>query len=158
MFALFFLLDKDFTAKDVTFVERKTVEHLLKRPCFIDSGSRPRSALVLLDYVPFYKSFQKGPTIKDFRQTEVTVSRPRKDQEEVIKAVPLTQRSKIQIPHLVTPFADPNFVISIQPSEVCLLVIRFPSLFDPTPQSNKDMPVLVHQPRIHAWGISPSVF
>jgi hypothetical protein len=84
MFAIFFLLNKDFTAKDVTFVERKTVEHLLKRPCFINSGGRPHLAPVLLDYVPFYKSFQKGPTVKDFRQTEVTVSRPRKDQEEII--------------------------------------------------------------------------
>jgi hypothetical protein len=72
--------------------------------------------------------------------------------------VPLTQRSKIQIPHLVTPLADPNFVPSIQPSEVGLLVIHFPSLFDPTSQSNEDMPVPVHQLRIRAWGISPSVF
>ena len=49
--------DKDFIAKDVAFVERKTIEHLLKRPCFIDSTRRPRLAPILLDYVPTYKSF-----------------------------------------------------------------------------------------------------
>jgi hypothetical protein len=49
--------DKDFIAKDVAFVERKTVEHLLKRPCFIGSTGRPRLAPILLDYVPTYKSF-----------------------------------------------------------------------------------------------------
>jgi hypothetical protein len=72
--------DKDFTAKDMAFVERKTVEHLLKRPCFIDSAGRPRLAPILLDYVPTYKSFQKGPVVKDCRQIEVTVSWPGKDQ------------------------------------------------------------------------------
>ena len=64
---LFFLSDKEFTAKNVTFVERKTVEHLLKRPYFIDTGGHPRSTPILLDYVPSYKSFQKGPTMKDSR-------------------------------------------------------------------------------------------
>ena len=59
-----FISDKDFTAKNVKFVERKAVEHLLERPCFIDSGRRPRSALILLGYEPSYKSFQKGPTVK----------------------------------------------------------------------------------------------
>ena len=64
-----------------------------------------------------------------------------KDQEDIIQTVPLTSKSKIQTPHLVTPLTDPNFIPSIQPSEVGLPVIRFPSLFDPTPQSNEDMPV-----------------
>ncbi len=89
------------------FVERKTVEHL-----FIDSGGRPRSVPILLDYVPFYKSFQKGPTVKDFRQVGVTISRPGRDQEEIIQAVPLTARRGLQIPQLVTPLIDPNFVPS----------------------------------------------
>jgi hypothetical protein len=43
------------------------VEYLLKRPCFIDSGGRPRSVPILLNYVSTYKSFQKGPTVKDLR-------------------------------------------------------------------------------------------
>ena len=73
--------DKDFTKKEVAFVERKAVEHLLKRPCFIDKAERPRSAPILLDYEPTYKSFQKGPVVKDRRQAQVTVSHPGKDQE-----------------------------------------------------------------------------
>ena len=127
--------------KDVAFVERKTVEHLLRRPCFIDSARRPRSAPILLDYVPTYKSFQKGPIVKDRRQIEMTVSRPGKDQEDIIQAVPLTKNRGVQIPHLVTSLSDPHFVPSTQPSEVSLPVIRFPSLFDPSPQSEYDMPV-----------------
>jgi hypothetical protein len=133
--------DKDFTAKDVAFVERKTVEHLLRRPCFIDTAGRPRSAPILLDYVPTYKSFQKGPVVKFRRQIEVTMSRPGKDQEDIIQAVPLTKNRAVQIPHLVTPLSDPHFVPSTQPSEVGLPVIRFPSLFDPSPQLDDDMPV-----------------
>ena len=73
-------------------MERKTVEYLLKKPCFIDSGGRPRAASILLDYVPSYKSFQKGPTIKHFRQEEITVMCPGKDQEDIIQAVPVTAR------------------------------------------------------------------
>uniref|UniRef100_A0A2N9JBB6 Uncharacterized protein n=1 Tax=Fagus sylvatica TaxID=28930 RepID=A0A2N9JBB6_FAGSY len=117
-------LETKFTAKKVEFVERKTVEHLLRRPCFIDSGSRPRSTPILLGYEPSYKSFQSGPTVKDSRQAEVTVSQLGKDQEEIIQAVPLTARREMQVSQLVTPFADPNFVPSIQPTEVGLPVIR----------------------------------
>ena len=69
--------------------------------------------------------------MKDSRQAQVTVSRPRKDQEEIIQAVPLTAMREVQVPQLVTPLADPNFVPSIQPTEVGLPVICFPSLFDP---------------------------
>jgi hypothetical protein len=127
--------------KDVAFVERKAVEHLLTRLCFIDSGGRPRSAPILLDYVPTYKSFQKGPVVKDRRQVEVTVSRPGRDQEDIIQAVPLTKKKGIQIPHLVTPLSDPHFVPSTQPSEVGIPIIHFPSLFDPTTQSDDVMPV-----------------
>ena len=68
--------DKDFTAIDLSLVERRTVEHLLQKPCFIDSAGRPCSAFVLLGYVPTYQSFQKEPTIMNHRQTEVTVSQP----------------------------------------------------------------------------------
>ncbi len=81
---LSFFSDKEFTAKKVEFVERRTVEHFLQRPCFIDLGGCPRAASILLDYVPSYKSFQKGPTLKNFRQVEVTFSWPGRSQEEII--------------------------------------------------------------------------
>jgi hypothetical protein len=136
-----FISDDDLTAKNVKFVERKTIEHLLKRLCFIDSGRRPRSMPILLGYELSYKSFWKRPTVKDSRQAEVTVSRPRRDQEDIIEAVPMTVRREVQIPQLVTPFIDPNFVPSVQTSKVGLLVIRFPSIFDPTPNISEDMPV-----------------
>ena len=105
-------LDKDFTKKEVAFVERKAIEHLLKRPCFVDSTGRPRSASVLLNYVPTYNSFQKGPVVKDLRQIEMTVSRPGKDQDDIIQAVPLTKKKGVQVPFLVTPLSDSQFVPS----------------------------------------------
>jgi hypothetical protein len=135
------LSDKEFIMKKVEFVERKTVEHLLRRPCFIDSGRRPRSAPILLAYEPSYKSFQSGSTVKDSRQAEVTVSQPGRDQEDIIQAVPLTARREVQVPQLVTPLADPHFVPSTQPSEVGLPVIRFPSLFYPNSSSVEEIPV-----------------
>ena len=46
--------EKDFTAIDLSLVERRTVEHLLQKPCFIDSAGRPCSASILLGYVPTY--------------------------------------------------------------------------------------------------------
>ena len=122
-------------------MERKTVEHLLKRPYFIDSSRRPCSAPILLGYEPSYKSFLSEPIVKDSRQAEVTVSRLGRDQEEIIQAVPLTARRGVQIPQLVTPLIDPNFVPSTQPSEVGLPVIWFLSLFDPNPSSSEEMPV-----------------
>ena len=74
--SIFFFSDKEFTAKKIEFMERRTVEHLLKRPCFIDLGGRPRAASILLEYESSYKSFQKWPIVKNFGQEEVTVSRP----------------------------------------------------------------------------------
>uniref|UniRef100_A0A2N9HIK0 Transposase (putative) gypsy type domain-containing protein n=1 Tax=Fagus sylvatica TaxID=28930 RepID=A0A2N9HIK0_FAGSY len=133
--------DKEFTSKKVELVERRTVEHLLQKPCFIDSGGRPRAASVLLDYVPSYKSFQKGPIVKHFRQEEVSVVRPGKDQEDIIQAVPLTARKGVQVPRLVPPLSDPNFIPSIESSEAGLPIIRFPSIFDPDPKPTEDMPV-----------------
>jgi hypothetical protein len=133
--------DKEFTAKKVEFVERKTAEHLLAKPCFIDSGGRPRAASILLDYVPSYKSFQKGPTVKHFRQEEVSVVRPRKDQKEIIQAVPVTARRGVQVPQLVPPLSDPGFVPSLESSEVGLPIIRFPSFFDPDPKPTEEMPI-----------------
>ena len=133
----FFLPDKEFTAKKLELVERKTVEHLLQKPCFIDSGGRPRAASILLDYVPSYKSFQKGPTVKHFRQEEVTVVRPGRDQEDIIKAVPVTARKGVQVPQLVPPLSDPNFIPSIESSETGLPIIRFPSVFYPIPNRPK---------------------
>jgi hypothetical protein len=143
-FFFFFLSDKEFTSKKVELVERRTVEHLLQKPCFIDSGGRPRAASVLLDYVPSYKSFQKGPIVKHFRQEEVSVVRPGKDQEDIIQAVPLTARKGVQVPRLVPPLSDPNFIPSIESSEAGLPIIRFPSIFDPDPNPTEEMPV---QPR-----------
>ena len=133
--------DKEFTAKRVELVERKTVEHLLKMPCFIDSGGRPRAASILLDYVPSYKSFQKGPTVKHFRQEEITVARPGKDQEDIIQAIPLTTRRGVQVPQLVPPLSNPEFVPSLESSEVDLPIIRFPSVFDPDPKPTEEMPI-----------------
>uniref|UniRef100_A0A2N9HIZ8 Uncharacterized protein n=1 Tax=Fagus sylvatica TaxID=28930 RepID=A0A2N9HIZ8_FAGSY len=132
---------KEFTAKRVELVERKMVEHLLKRPCLTDSGGCPRAASVLLDYVPSYKSFQRGPTVKNFRQVEVTVSRPGRSQEEIIEAVPLTAKKGVQVPRLVTPLSNPEFVPSLESSEVDHLIIRFPSVFDPDPNPTEEMPI-----------------
>jgi hypothetical protein len=133
--------DKDFTAINLSLVERRTVENLLQKPCFIDSTGRPRAASVLLGYVPTYLSFQKGPTVKDRRQTEVTVSRPGIEQEDIIQAVPLTRKKGVQIPHIVNPLPDSNFVPSTKPSGVGIPVIHFPSLFDPNPQTSDNMPI-----------------
>ena len=88
-----------------------------------------------------YNSFQKGPVVKDLRQIEVTVSWPGKDQEDIIQAVPLTKKKGVQIPYLVTPLSNPHFVSSTQPTEVGLPIVHFPSLFDPTHQTEEDMPV-----------------
>uniref|UniRef100_A0A2N9FVY1 Glucose-methanol-choline oxidoreductase C-terminal domain-containing protein n=1 Tax=Fagus sylvatica TaxID=28930 RepID=A0A2N9FVY1_FAGSY len=88
--------DKAFTAKKIEFVEMRTVEHLLKKPCFIDLGGRPRAASVLLEYEPSYKSFKKGPIVKNFGQAKVTVARPGRSQEEIIEAVPVTARKGVQ--------------------------------------------------------------
>uniref|UniRef100_A0A2N9IA83 Uncharacterized protein n=1 Tax=Fagus sylvatica TaxID=28930 RepID=A0A2N9IA83_FAGSY len=131
--------DKEFTAKKIEFVERKTVEHLLAKPCFIDSGGLPRAASILLDYVPSYKSFQNGPTVKHFRQEEVTVVRPGKDQEDIIQAVPVTARRGVQVPQLVPPLSNPEFVPSLESSKVGLPIIRFPSFFDPDPKPTEEM-------------------
>ena len=136
-----FLSDKEFTAKKVELVERRTVEHLLQKPCFIDSGGRPRVASILLDYVPSYKSFQKVPIVKHFRQEEVTVVRPGRDQEDIIQAVPVTARKGVQVPRLVPPLSDPNFIPSIGSSETGLPIIRFPSIFDPDPKPTEEMPI-----------------
>uniref|UniRef100_A0A2N9GXF3 Uncharacterized protein n=1 Tax=Fagus sylvatica TaxID=28930 RepID=A0A2N9GXF3_FAGSY len=105
--------DKEFTAKKVELVERRTVEHLLQKPCFIDSGDKE----------------------------EVTVVRPGKDQEDIIQAVPLTARKGVQVPRLVPPLSDPNFIPSIESSEAGLPIIRFPSIFDPDPKPTEDMPI-----------------
>jgi hypothetical protein len=78
--------------------------------------------------------------MKDSRQAEVTVSWPGRDQEE-IQAVPLTARKEVKVPRLVTPLTNPNFIPFVQSSEAWLPVIRFPSLFDPTPNPNENMPV-----------------
>ena len=120
-------------------MERRTVEHLLQRPCFIDSGSCPRAASILLDYVPSYKSFQKGSTVKNFRQSEVTVSRLGRSQEEIIEAVPLTAKKGVQVPRLVTPLSNPEFVPSLESSEVGHPIIKFPSIFDSDPNLTEEM-------------------
>ena len=133
--------DKEFIANDIAFVERRTIRHLLKRPCFVDSAGCPRSAPILLDYVPTYQSFQKGPVVKDRRQIEVTVARPGREQEDIIQAVPLTKNTGVQIPRLVAPLSDPHFIPSTQPSEVGFPIVHFPSLFNPSNQLDDEMPV-----------------
>jgi hypothetical protein len=140
-FFFFFFLDKKFTGKKIEFVETKMVEHLLKKPCFIDSGGRPCAASILLEYEPSYNSFLKGPTVKHFRQEEITVVHPGKDQEEIIQAVPVTARRGVQVPQLVPPLTDPNFVPSLESSKVGDPVIRFPSLFNLTHRTEEEMPV-----------------
>ena len=122
-------------------MERKTVKHLLAKPCFIDSDGRPRAASILLDYVPSYKSFQKGPTVKHFRQEEIIVVRLGKDQEDIIQAVLVTARRGVQVPQLVPPLSNPEFVPSLESSEVGLPVIRFPSVFYPNPKPTKEMSI-----------------
>uniref|UniRef100_A0A2N9FHN6 Transposase (putative) gypsy type domain-containing protein n=1 Tax=Fagus sylvatica TaxID=28930 RepID=A0A2N9FHN6_FAGSY len=108
--------DKEFTAKKVELVERRTVEHLLQKPCFIDSGDRKR-----------FRSCGLG-----------------RIKEDIIQAVPLTARKGVQVPRLVPPLSDPNFIPSIESSEAGLPIIRFPSIFDPDPNPTEEMPV---QPR-----------
>ena len=134
-------LDKEFTTKKVEFVERKMVEHLLAKPCFIDSGGRPRAASILLDYVPSYKSFQKGPTVKHFRQEEVSVVRLGKDQEDIIQVIPVTARKGVQVPQLVPPLNNLESVPSLEFSKVDLPIIRFPSFFYPNPKPTEEMSV-----------------
>jgi hypothetical protein len=94
---------------------------------------RETKAPILLGYEPAYKSFQKGPTVKDSRQAEVIVSRPGKDQEDIIEAVSVTVRREVQIPELEIP--------SVQFSEVRPPIIGFPSIFDPSPIISEDIPI-----------------
>ena len=83
----------------------------------------------------------KGPTVKNFRQAEITVSRPRRSQEEIIEAVPLTAKKRVQVPRLVTPLSNPEFVPSLESLEVGHPIIRLPSIFDPDPNPTKEMPI-----------------
>jgi hypothetical protein len=136
----FFLSDKEFTEKKVEFVEWKTVEHLLKNPCFVDCRGFSRSGPISLEYVPSYNSFQDVPRVKDLRQVEVTVSQPGKSNEAIIEADSISKR-KIPVPLLVTPLTNPHFVPSVSSSDVGLREIRFPSLFDPTPKTPKEMSI-----------------
>jgi hypothetical protein len=137
---LFFVSDKKFTEKKFEFVERKTVEHLLKKSCFVDCRGFPRSAPILLEYVPSYNSFQDASRVKDLRQVEVTVSWPGKSTKTIIETVPISKR-KISVPLLVTLLTNPHFIPSILSSDVGLPKIRFPSLFDPTPKTPEEMPI-----------------
>uniref|UniRef100_A0A2N9IKC7 Uncharacterized protein n=2 Tax=Fagus sylvatica TaxID=28930 RepID=A0A2N9IKC7_FAGSY len=131
---------KEFTEKKTEFVERKTVEHLLKKPCFIDCKGFLRSTPFLLEHVPSYNSFQNTSRVKDLRQVEVTISRPGKSTEAIIEAIPISKR-KVPVPLLVTPLADPYFIPAIPSLDISLPEIRFPSLFDPTPKPTEEMPI-----------------
>ena len=137
-------------------MERKTVEHLLKRPCFIDSSRRPRSAPILLGYEPSYKSFLSEPIVKDSRQAEVTVSRPGRDQEEIIQAVPLTARRGVQIPQLVTPRPQ---LCSLHPTfRGWTSGYSVPLSLWPQPKFEwkNACPKTIHQHRIRAWDTCPT--
>jgi hypothetical protein len=136
----FYLSDKKFIEKKTKFVEPKTVEYLLKKPCFVDCRGFPRSTPILLECVSSYNSFQDVPRVKDLRQVEVTVSRPGKSTEAIIEAV-LVSKRKIMVPLLVAPLVNPYFIPAISSSDIVLPEIRFPSLFDPTPKSTEEMPI-----------------
>ena len=136
----FFLSDKEFTEKKTEFVERKTVTHLLKKPCFIDCKGFLRLAPFLLEHIPSYNSFQDASRVKDLCQVEVTKSRPGKSTEAIIEAIPISKR-KVLVPLLVTPLANPYFIPAIPSLDIGLPKIRFPSLFDPTPKPIEEMPI-----------------
>uniref|UniRef100_A0A2N9IUX2 Uncharacterized protein n=1 Tax=Fagus sylvatica TaxID=28930 RepID=A0A2N9IUX2_FAGSY len=101
--------DKEFTAKKLELVERKTVKHLLQKPCFIDSGGRGYGRAAW------------------------------RDQEDIIQSVPVTARRGVQVPQLVPPLSDPNFIPSIESSETGLPIIRFPSVFYHDPKPTEEM-------------------
>uniref|UniRef100_A0A2N9EH39 Uncharacterized protein n=1 Tax=Fagus sylvatica TaxID=28930 RepID=A0A2N9EH39_FAGSY len=130
--------DKKFIEKKTKFVEPKTVEYLLKKPCFVDCRGFPRSTPILLECVSSYNSFQDVPRVKDLRQVEVTVSRSGKSTEAIIEAV-LVSKRKITVPLLVAPLVNPYFIPAISSSDIVLPEIRFSSLFDPTPKSTEEM-------------------
>ena len=50
------------------------MEYILKKVCFVDTKEHLRSAPLLLDYIPSYKSFQDAPRVWDLRQVAVSVS------------------------------------------------------------------------------------
>ena len=110
------------------------VEYLLKKPCFVDCRGYPRSTPILLGYVPSYNSFQDAPRIKDPCQIEVTISRPNQSTEAIIEAI-LVSKRKTLIPLLVSLLIQLDFIPSVLYSDVVLPVIRFPSIFDPTPKA-----------------------
>ncbi len=47
----------------------------------------------------------------------------------------------MQVPRLVTPLINPEFVPSLESSEVGYPVIQFPSFFDPDPNPTEEMPI-----------------
>uniref|UniRef100_A0A2N9GQ65 Transposase (putative) gypsy type domain-containing protein n=1 Tax=Fagus sylvatica TaxID=28930 RepID=A0A2N9GQ65_FAGSY len=57
------------------------------------------------------------------------------------KAVPVTVRRGVQVPQLVPPLSNPDFVPSLESSETGLPIIRFPSIFDPDPKPTEEMPI-----------------
>ena len=52
----------------------------------------PRSAPLLLDYVPSYKSFRDALRVRDLRQVVVSVSKPDLSDVSIIVATPPTGR------------------------------------------------------------------
>jgi hypothetical protein len=67
--------------------------------------------------------------------------RPGRDQEDIIQAVPVTVRRGVQVPQLVPPLSNPDFIPSLESSETGLPIIRFPSVFDPDPKPTEEMPI-----------------
>ena len=56
-------------------------------------------------------------------------------------SVRVTVRRGVQVPQLVPPLSNPDFVPSLESSEVGLPVIRFPSVFDPDPKPTEEMSI-----------------
>ena len=66
---------------------------------------------------------------------------PGRDQEDIIQAVPVTVRRGVQVPQLVPPLSNPDFIPSLESSKTGLPIIHFPSVFDPDPKPTEEMPI-----------------
>jgi hypothetical protein len=93
-----------------------------------------------LDYVPSYNTFQDVPRVLDPRQIEITVSQLGKSTKSIIEAIPVSKR-KTLVALLVSQFIQTSSIPSVSSPEVGLPVIRFLSLFDPTPKALEVMPI-----------------
>ena len=113
------------------------MEYILKKVCFVDAKGHLRSAPLLLDYIPSYKSFQDAPRVRDLRQVAVSVSQPGKSDASIIAATPMTGRRSTYTVSLQVRSIEPNESgPSSSNSEVGVKapIVAFPSTFLPTPE------------------------